>query len=122
MPLADTELLRRAQAADEHVLSEIYDAYSQRVYVYAYRLSGEAALAQDVMAETFYRLLLALRGGAGRVAHNLVADHYRSRSRTELSSDEALVAEHNDLDDTLAAAHAQARARAALWRLASEQR
>jgi hypothetical protein len=55
MPLSEAELLRRAQEADEHALGEIYDTYSQRVYVYAYRLSGEATLAQEVMAETFYR-------------------------------------------------------------------
>src|SRR3990172_12115825 len=130
MPLSDAELLRRAQEADKHALGEIYDTYSQRVYVYAYRLSGEATLAQEVMAETFYRFLLALRAGGGprehlaaylfRVAHNLVADHYLKRSRTELSLDESLVADTADPDDEMA--HAQARARAALWQLTPEQR
>ncbi|OGO47828.1 MAG: hypothetical protein A2W37_04685 [Chloroflexi bacterium RBG_16_63_12] len=132
MPLSDAELLRRAQEADKHALGEIYDTYSQRVYVYAYRLSGEATLAQEVMAETFYRFLLALRAGGGprehlaaylfRVAHNLIADHYRKRSRTELSLDESLVADTADPDDEMAEAHAQARARAALWQLTPEQR
>lgn len=132
MPLSDAELLRRAQEADEHALGEIYDTYCQRVYVYAYRLSGEATLAQEVMAETFYRFLLALRAGGGprrhlaaylfRVAHNLVADHFRNRSCIELSLDEALVADTADPDDEMAEAHAQARARAALWRLTPEQR
>jgi len=83
----DTQLLERAKRWDEEALVEVFDRYAPAIYRYVYRRVGDGQTAQDLMAETFHRLLDALRRGAGprthlsawlyRVAHNLVVDHYR---------------------------------------------
>jgi len=79
--------LPQAQQLDEHALSEIYQALSPALFRYAYRLLGNAADAENIVAETFHRLLLALRHGNGprahlsaylyRIARNLITDRYR---------------------------------------------
>ena len=85
----DTEkaLLRRAKRWDRQALAEIYDLFSPRLYRYGLRLLGDADVAEECVAETFERFLLALHRGGGpqeylqaylfRVAHNWVTDYYR---------------------------------------------
>src|SRR5512143_395240 len=92
--------LPKAHQLDEHALSEIYQALSPCLYRYAYRLLGNAADAEDIVAETFHRLLLALRHDHGprqhlsaylyRIAHNMITDRYRRRPLPEMPFDEAL--------------------------------
>jgi len=84
-----TRLLDEARRWDETALAEIYDSYAPAIYRYVYRKTGDRDTAQDLTAATFQRFLEALRRGAGprdhlsgwlfRVAHNLVADHYRKQ-------------------------------------------
>ena len=125
--------LPKAYQLDEHALSEIYQALSPCLYRYAYRLLGNAADAEDIVAETFHRLLLALRHGDGprqylsaylyRIVHNLITDRYRRRSLPDLPFDEALEAGDEDQPEISTAIHlAQERARAALWQLTPDQR
>ena len=85
--LGEQDLLERAREFDLYALAEIYDRYSPKLYAYAVRLLGDEDLAEDCVAETFSRLLSALRSGGGpqdylqaylyRVAHNLITDRYR---------------------------------------------
>ena len=84
----DESLLHRARAFDEQALGEIYDAYFERLYRYAYRFVGDADSAQDVAAETLRRLLEALRDERApnrlgpwlyRVAYNVAMDQHRRR-------------------------------------------
>lgn len=130
MTTSEAELLQGARQANEAVLGEIYDAYSPRLYGYAYRLTGDDAMAKDVVAETFYRFLLSLRDGGGpnehlaaylyRVAYHLVVDNSRRQPRTDIFLDETLVA--IDSDPSQNADNQQKLARAALWKLTTEQR
>lgn len=129
MPISETELLQMARQANEAALGEIYDAYSPRLYGYAYRLTGEDAIAKDIVAETFYRFLLALHDGGGpnehlaaylyRVAYHLVVDNSRRKPRTDLFLEETLVAIDSDPGQR---ADDQKLAREALWKLTTEQR
>ena len=125
--------LPKAYQLDEHALSEIYLALSPALYRYAYRLLGNAADAEDIVAETFQRLLLALRHGNGprqylsaylyRIAHNMITDRYRHRPLPDLPFDEALEASDADRPEVSAPIRiAQDRARVALWQLTPDQR
>jgi len=68
-------------------LANIYDLYNHALFIYAVRLLGDSDQAEDCVAETFSRLLKALRAGQGprdhlqaylyRVAHNWITDHFR---------------------------------------------
>lgn len=91
---SESDLLQQAKCLDSTALAEIYDCYSLRVYRYAFRLLGDACLAEDCVAETFSRFLHGLRRGEGprehiqaylfRTAHNLIVDHYRKAPTEEL--------------------------------------
>lgn len=92
----EQELLQLASQLDTAALAEVYDAYSPGLYRYAMRLLGDAALAEDCVAETFERFLKSLQKKHGprehlqaylyRIAHNWTVDFYRSNEKTfELS-------------------------------------
>ncbi len=67
--LRDRAWLRQIMAGQEEALDELVSAYGQRLFAYALRLSGDGALAEDVVQET---LLVVWRStgrfrGQGRV-------------------------------------------------------
>ncbi|MCL5428498.1 MAG: RNA polymerase sigma factor [Chloroflexi bacterium] len=100
----DKALLKRARQWDKQALAEIYDLLSPRLYRYALRLLGSSVVAEECVADTFERFLLALRRGGGpreylqaylyRVAHNWVTDYYRRNPFPELSLDPNLQTDH----------------------------
>ncbi|MFU8772510.1 MAG: RNA polymerase sigma factor [Anaerolineales bacterium] len=83
----ETRLLERARRFEEQALEEIYDSYSSDIYRYSMRLLGDQDLAEESVAETFSRFLIALKNSGGpnenlraylyRIAHNWVTDYYR---------------------------------------------
>jgi RNA polymerase sigma-70 factor, ECF subfamily len=91
---AQAELLERAALCDPSALGALYDLYADRIYNYIYHRVGQAELAEDLTGQVFIRMLEALQAGQAwrtsfsgwlyRIAHNLVIDHYRRRSRTTL--------------------------------------
>lgn len=124
----DRLLLERAQAFDLEALATIYDKYAAPIYRYSFRYLGDAALAEDVTGEVFTRLLDAIERGRGprdnlsawlyRVAHNLVVDHFRQRSRAEgLPLEEGLMAAPDDPTAVVEKRLAQQRLRAAISHL-----
>jgi RNA polymerase sigma-70 factor (ECF subfamily) len=88
----DDELTLVEQARrDPQAFAELYDRYVDRIYAYAYRWCGEAALAQDVTSATFEKALVHLRraGWRGasycawlyRIARNEMIQHHRRQRR-----------------------------------------
>lgn len=84
----ELSLLEQARRLETQALIQIYDLYSDELYRYAVRLSGDPDLAEECVAETFARLLEAFRRGQGprqslraylyRMAHNWLTDQFRS--------------------------------------------
>jgi RNA polymerase sigma-70 factor (ECF subfamily) len=99
--MTDEALLRHARCFDPGALAEMYDLYNDGIYYYALRLLGDPSLAEDCAADTFSRLLVALKGGGGptdhlkaylyRSAHNWVTDYYRRTPPIQLDPDFDLV-------------------------------
>jgi RNA polymerase sigma-70 factor, ECF subfamily len=115
---------------DPEALGAVYDALSPALFRFAYRLLGDSQVAEDVVAETFSRLLIAIRNGGGpeaylgaylyRVAHNLAMDHHRVSATLPLDeTDPRLTAEGPSSEDD---ARERQAARQALWRLTPDQR
>lgn len=80
-----------APVMDEATFPAFYEKTARRLRAYLRRVAGDAALADDLLQEAYYRLLRAPRVGAVeaqrvaflyRVATNLLHDHWR-RSRRE---------------------------------------
>ena len=111
----EAHLLERAKRQDPAALGLLYDRYAPRIYTYMSRRVGgggtlaERMTADDLTAEVFVRMLQAIQRGnpwrtsfSGwlfRIAHNLVADHYRTASRTsQVSLDEAWALADSEAD------------------------
>lgn len=135
MKRSEEKLLAGARRLEEQALAAMYDQYSNALYTYALRLLGDEQSAEDVVAETFYRLLRAFSAGGGprqhvraylyRIAHNLVMDQFR-RAPPEATGIriEDLQLRSNDPGPEAEAIHQweQVRARRLLWMLTEDQR
>jgi RNA polymerase sigma-70 factor, ECF subfamily len=129
--LPDEALLRQARRFDQAALAEVYDRYNNGIYYYALRLLGDPSLAEDCTAETFSRLLRALRVGGGptdnlkaylyRSAHNWITDHYRRTPPLPLDPDSNLVQPDSDPGEQAEQNIIQGRVRAAIGLLTPEQ-
>ena len=107
--LSEEELLSKAKDFGGPALSELYDRYETKIFTYIYRRTREQALAEDLTAQVFLKMLEAIRKGNAwqtsfsgwlyRIAHNIVIDYYRRRERqSHVSIDEAptlTATEHN---------------------------
>jgi RNA polymerase sigma-70 factor (ECF subfamily) len=97
------------------------------------RLLGDEDLAEECVAETFFRFLRALQNGGQpirklkpylyRIAHNWIQDHYRHKGRRPLEILDASYADPQRAVDEETERHLlQEQARAALANLTAEQR
>ncbi|MGE5224761.1 MAG: RNA polymerase sigma factor [Omnitrophica WOR_2 bacterium] len=134
MNISDSsDLLRRVKRFDLQALGEVYDLYSPGLYGYAFRLLGDASLAEDCVAETFSRFLQVLKTGRGpqdylqaylyRIAHNWVTDQYRRQPPPSLSleDEQGCRSDSHPERETIQRLE-QEQVRAALYRLTPEQR
>jgi len=125
-------LLELAKQYDEVALGELYDRYAPCIYAYIYRRVGDAYLAEDLTGDVFVRVMQAIRSERFwhtsfqawlyRIAHNLVADHYRRQPpAAELELDERLVAAEDDPASAVAERLSHRGLRAAISRLTPDQ-
>ena len=108
MDTRSKDLLKGARNFDQQALGEIYDLYSGKLYAYSMRLLGSQDLAEECVAETFSRFLLALKNGGGpqeylqaylyRVAHNWITDTYRRQPPPPLELKEELEAKDKSVE------------------------
>lgn len=126
----EQDLLRRARSLDPEALAELHERYYRMLYFYVLGRIGDRAVAEDVTAEVFLRLLEAFHRGRGperhlaawmfRTADHLVADHHRDRYRhPQVSLEEEQVgwAEEGSVDAVM-----RERVREALEHLTPDQR
>ncbi len=91
----ESALIQRAKD-DQDAFGQLYERYSQRIYQYIYYRTGSEADAEDLAAKTFMRAWqhIAAYDDRGvpfsawlyRIAHNLVANWHRDRSRRKIIS------------------------------------
>ncbi|HXI17609.1 MAG TPA: sigma-70 family RNA polymerase sigma factor [Chloroflexota bacterium] len=91
MTLTDVELVRAAQAGDATSFGRLYEKYFDKVYGYLSFKMGNATEAEDVTEQVFLKALESLGGYKWtgvpfqawlfRIAHNLMVDSLRRRSR-----------------------------------------
>jgi RNA polymerase sigma-70 factor (ECF subfamily) len=83
-------LIQRAKR-DAEAFGELYERYVDRIYNYIFYRVGDTAEAEDLTARVFYQALGSIGAYKSRgvpfvawlyrIAHNLVANWYRDRSR-----------------------------------------
>lgn len=134
MPKSGQRWLEAVRKLDEKALGEMYDELSPELYRYAYRLTGDVEQAEDLLSETFLRLLRAIQAGGGpkdhlraylyRTLHNLVIDHHRRKEPrwSELLPDQISAGEGSNPAVSVQQRLEGREARALLWQLTNEQR
>jgi RNA polymerase sigma-70 factor (ECF subfamily) len=91
----DSELIKRAKT-DKDAFGQLYERYAGKIYNYVYYRTGNAADAEDLTARVFMRAMkhigsyddrgVPFSAWLYRIAHNLVANWYRDRSRRKIMS------------------------------------
>ena len=101
LPLADSDLVSSVEQGDKVAEGALYQKYSDRLYFLALSELHSREDAEDVRAETFIRVLLALRQGKLRkpeslasfivgIALNVIRESRRQRVGTESLADNEL--------------------------------
>lgn len=101
MTTTDALLIQRARSGDAAAVGELYERYQAAIYSYVYYRVGNAAEAEDLVAEVFVRLVTKIHTFQDRgrpilawlytIARNLVANHHRRDGSLKwLPLDEAL--------------------------------
>lgn len=93
--LSDACLIERART-DPAAFGILYERYVDRIYSYVYYRTGNHADAEDLTAKTFYRAMqhihhyqergLPFSAWLYRIAHNLVANWHRDRTKRQMVS------------------------------------
>ena len=87
----DTQLIKNASDGDTDAFGILYERYVTRIYNYIYYRTGNINEAEDLTSKVFHRAYrhigsynqrgVPFSAWLYRIAHNLVANWYRDRSR-----------------------------------------
>jgi RNA polymerase sigma-70 factor (ECF subfamily) len=87
----EEETLMHASQGDKEAFGLLYEQYVERIFNYVYYRTGNVHDAEDLTARVFYRALNHIQNYSDRgvpfsawlyrIAHNLVANWHRDRSR-----------------------------------------
>jgi len=98
--LDEATLVERAKT-DPEAFGQLYERYVDRIYSYIYYRTNNRYEAEDLTARTFFQALtnidryvdrgMPFSAWLYRIAHNLVANWYRDRSRRKVISLDQLV-------------------------------
>ncbi len=103
---SDDAVLARAVQGDSEAFGILYERYVGRIYSYVYYRTGNHHDAEDLTARVFFRAIrsinsyqdrgLPISAWLYRIAHNLVANWHRDKSRRpEILLDEGLAQYHS---------------------------
>lgn len=90
--LTDSLLISRYQKGDESALSILISRHQKELFSFIFYKLMDEELANDVFQDTFMKIIVSLKEGrynddgkfilwAKRIAHNLIIDHYRLKSK-----------------------------------------
>lgn len=89
----EEEVLARASRGDRDAFGQLYERYAERIFNYVYYRTGNQHDAEDLTARVFQRAMNHIRNYTDRgvpfsawlyrIAHNLVANWHRDRSRKQ---------------------------------------
>ena len=88
----DSLLISRYQKGDENALSILISRHQKEHFSFIFYKLMDEELANDVFQDTFMKIIVSLKEGrynddgkfilwAKRIAHNLIIDHYRLKSK-----------------------------------------
>ena len=90
--ITDSLLISRYQKGDENALTILISRHQKELFSFIFYKLMDEELANDVFQDTFMKIIVSLKEGrynddgkfilwAKRIAHNLIIDHYRLKSK-----------------------------------------
>lgn len=90
--LTDYQLIISFQEGNEQALEALLKRYQREIYTFIFYKIGDDDLANDVFQDTFMKVIVTLKEKryndegkfsvwVKRIAHNLIIDHYRAKSK-----------------------------------------
>jgi len=91
MQVGDAELVASLKKREAGAVGIMLEQYSDRLYNYLYYHSGDHHLAEDIVSDTFMRVIekidsfelreVPFKAWLFRIAHNLLVDNFRRKNR-----------------------------------------
>ena len=108
----DSLLIARYQGGDETALASLIQKYEKELYTFIYYKLMDEELANDIFQDTFVKVIVTLKDGryndegkfilwVKRIAHNLIIDHYRLKSKNQKISVTTYVGEEFSIFDLI---------------------
>ncbi len=100
----EAALVRKARWGDHDAFAALYRTHAKAIHALAYRLTGNAAAAEDITQDTFLKMLgflsgfrsdAPLRPWLKRVAANAAIDRLRREQRFVAEADESTWPDHS---------------------------
>ncbi|WP_027002883.1 RNA polymerase sigma factor [Hugenholtzia roseola] len=90
--VSDSELIKLYQNGSEGAFVTLVERHKTRIYGAVYLIVKDAYVAEDILQETFIKVIDTIRSGryneegkflpwVSRIAHNLAIDHFRKQKR-----------------------------------------
>lgn len=90
---SEEDVLKNASLGDQDAFGQLYERYAERIFNYIYYRTGNVHDAEDLTARVFQRAMNHIKNYIDRgvpfsawlyrIAHNLVANWHRDRSRKQ---------------------------------------
>lgn len=91
-PLTDSLLISKYQNGDENALAILIKRHQKDLFSFIFYKLMDEELSNDIFQDTFMKIIVSLKEGrynddgkfilwAKRIAHNLIIDHYRLKSK-----------------------------------------
>jgi RNA polymerase sigma-70 factor (ECF subfamily) len=130
--VTDAELVARLKANDDEAYREVVARYGDPLYGYIYSITGDHHLSEDVISETYLRMVEKIdtytfygapfKSWLYRIAHNLAINALKRARHTVGTEEIERIAPHgNDPAATIAARIEAEELRAALAELTEDQ-
>lgn len=109
---SDSVLIALYQKGDEKSLSTLINRHQRELFSFIYYKLMDEDLANDIFQDTFIKIIVTLKEGryneegkfilwAKRIAHNLIIDHFRLKSKNQKISETTYENEEFSIFDLL---------------------
>ena len=96
--IVDSQLILQYQKGNEAALSALIERHEKELFTFIFYKVMDTELANDIFQDTFVKIIITLKEGryneegkfilwAKRIAHNLIIDHFRLKSKNHKVSE-----------------------------------
>lgn len=110
--LCDSVLIKKYQNGQENALAHLIEKHQKDLFTFIYYKVLDEDLANDIFQDVFMKIIIKLKSNAykdegkfilwaKRIAHNLIIDHYRARTKNKKLSETSFDTQEFSIFDLL---------------------